>query len=115
MRGSSDGSTSARCYNPRATKRGSSYRVAVYASGERAYVTVRSKADAEALVREIHRQELAGVDVLAGIKSARTTPTTKATRFPTLRDALDEWIDGQVKMGELRESTAKNYRRRLRV
>ena len=43
------------------TKRGQSFRVAIHANGERRYVTVRSKADAEGLVREIRRQELAGV------------------------------------------------------
>src|SRR2546426_8055899 len=97
------------------TKRGESYRVAIHANGERRYVTVRSKADAEGLVREIRRQELAGVNVLEGIKRARTNTPTQSTTFPTLREALDEWIDGQVRVGDLRESTAKGYRSRLRV
>ena len=80
------------------TKRGESYRVAIHANGERRYVTVRSKADAEGLVREIRRQELAGVNVLEGIKRARTNTPTQSTTFPTLREALDEWIDGQVRV-----------------
>jgi hypothetical protein len=77
-------------------------------------VTVKSKADAESLVREVRRLELAGQNVVAAIKGARSAAPS-VTSFPTLRVALDEWIDGQVKMGDLRESTAKSYRSRLRV
>jgi integrase len=99
------------------TKRGKSYRIAVHANGERAYVTVKSEADAKALVREVKRLELNGQNVLGAIKSARSTPptTTTPTTFPALRVALDAWIDGQVRVGDLRESTAKAYRSRLRV
>ena len=67
------------------TKRGKSYRIAVHAYGERAYVTVKSEADAKALVREVKRLELNGQNVLDAIKSARSAPpttTTPTTFFP---------------------------------
>ncbi len=92
-------------------KRGQSFRVAIHHDGQRRYITVRSKADAEGLVREIRRQELAGVNVLEAVKSARTN-TPAPSSFPTVSDAVLSFIEGQVKAGEVRESTALNYRNR---
>ena len=93
------------------TKRGKSFRVAIHSYGERRYVTVRSKADAEGLVREIRRQELAGVNVLEAVKSARAA-TPAASSFHTVKTAVLDFIESQVRAGELRESTALNYRNR---
>jgi integrase len=98
------------------TKRGQSYRIAIHANGERRYITVRSKSDAEGLVREIRRQELAGVNVLEAVKSARAaTPADVPSSYPSLRDAVESFIEGQVKAGELRENTARSYRSRCRT
>jgi integrase len=94
------------------TKRGKSFRVAIHANGERRYVTVRSKSDAEGLVREIRRQELAGVNVLEAVKAARESKPAPSS-FPTVRAAVLDYINAQVRAGELRESTALNYRNRV--
>jgi integrase len=94
------------------TKRGKSFRVAIHANGERRYVTVRSKQDAEGLVREIRRQELAGVNVLEAVKAARESKAAPSN-YPTVRDAVLDYINAQVRAGDLRESTALNYRNRV--
>jgi integrase len=93
-------------------KRGGSYRVAVHSGGTRQYQTVRSLVDARALAQMIHKQELAGVNVVEAIEKARTfTPTPQ---YPVLKDALPEWIDGQVADGDLRHSTGMVYKARCR-
>jgi integrase len=97
------------------TKRGQSYRIAIHANGERRYITVRSKSDAEGLVREIRRQELAGVNVLEAVKSARAATPDVPSSYPSLKDAVESFIEGQVKAGELRENTARSYRSRCRT
>ncbi len=88
----------------------SSWRVAVHSNGRREYKTVHSLADAKALVQLIHKQELAGVNVVEAIQKARTF--TPPVTYPSLREALPAWIAGQVQAGDIRQSTAKMYRTR---
>jgi hypothetical protein len=91
-------------------KRGKrSWLVTVHAHGEREYKTVRSEADAKALVQYIHKQELAGVNVAEAMQKARATAAPAPT-FPTLREALPVWIDVQVAAREFRGSTGEVYR-----
>ncbi len=95
------------------TKRGGAYRVAVHHAGKREYKTVRSLADAKALVQQIHKMELAGVSVIESIQKARTvTPTVT---YPRLKDALPQWIAGRALSRDIRQSTSKMYRSRCRV
>src|SRR5262245_37224952 len=97
-------------------RRGKSFRIAVHSNGQRAYLTVKSEADAKALCREVKRLELNGQNVLAAIKSARaTTPAAEPSSFPTMREGVEDFINNQIKVGELREVTGKHYRSRLRV
>ena len=53
--------------------------------------------DAKALVREIRTRELAGPNVIDGIRQARTVPepSAPAATFPTLREALPTWMERQ--------------------
>jgi integrase len=95
------------------TKRDRSFRIAVHHNGQRAYVTVRSEQDAKALVREIHRRELAGENVLQAIRTARAATPNAPSQFPTLKVAVLGYIDAQVRAGDMRESTALNYRNRV--
>jgi integrase len=68
-------------------------------------------------VRWIHKQELAGVNVVEAIRKARVQqdllPITLAPQYPSLREAVPEWISRQERSGEIRPSTAKAYRSRL--
>jgi hypothetical protein len=73
-----------------------SWVVVVRWQGERETKIVHSEQDAKALVQMIHKQELAGVNVIATIRQARNqqaaAPTIEAAVFPTLREALPAWI-----------------------
>src|SRR5437870_1587438 len=94
-----------------------SWRVAVHFNGQRERRTVYSEQDARDLVRWIHKQELAGVNVVEAIRNARAqradAPTTPAPEYPRLRDALPEWVSRQERSSEIRASTAKAYKSRL--
>ena len=94
-----------------------SFVVVVRWQGEREIQIVRSKQDAEDLVRQVHKQELAGINVIETIRGARTQPTlpaqAPAVSFPTLRTALPEWLNRQVRAGEIRGGTPAAYRSRL--
>src|SRR6266699_807202 len=96
-------------------RRGKSYRIAVHANGERRYVTVKSEADAKALVREVKRLELNGVNVIEAMKSARAaTPPAAPSEYPTLKTAVLDYIASQERAGELRPTTARGYRSRCK-
>lgn len=97
-------------------KRGKrSYLVTVHFNGEREYKTVHSEQDAKALVQYIHKQELAGVNVVEAIRQARATrPEAPApTAYPSLREALSAFIAERASLGEWTGSTPENYRRAL--
>jgi integrase len=98
-------------------KRGKrSFLVTVHFDGQREYKTVRFEQDAKALVQMIHKQELAGVNVVETIRQARTSHTVEATptcEYPTLRVAMPAWIDAEARAGEIRQSTAHIYKARL--
>src|SRR5262249_37279832 len=96
-------------YRKRQNKHGCSWLVTVHVDGEREFKTVTTKGDAEALVREIHKQELAGINVIETIRSARarrTEPVASAPSHPALCEALPLWISAQETAGEIRASTA---------
>jgi len=99
-------------------KRGKrSYLVTVHWKGEREFKSVRSEADAKALVQLIHKHELAGVNVLETMRHARE-PQAEAPspiQYPTLRESLPSWLDSQARAGEIRVSTANIYHSRLVV
>jgi hypothetical protein len=95
-----------------------SFLVTVWRDGQRERRTIHgTEQDAKDLVRYIHRQELAGINVVESLRQARTfEPVTEATvQHPPLRNALPDWLDRQRLAGEIRESTARMYRDRLRV
>jgi hypothetical protein len=71
----------------------------VHQGGDRATITVKTKGDAEAMCREIRKQELAGVNVVAAIRQARAPVVPTVT--PTLEEAVSAFIESQVRAGEL--------------
>jgi len=94
-----------------------SWVVVVRWRGERELKTVHSEQDAKALVQTIHKQELAGVNVIETIRQARAqapaAPAVEPVPFPALREAVPAWIERQARAGEIRSSTAIAYRSRL--
>jgi integrase len=95
-------------------RRGKAWRVTVHWQGQRERKTVRTEADAKALVQHIHKQELAGINVVEAIRAARAAvaPVVVPT-FPTLRDGLTAWVTRLEQTGEIRASSAGCYRSRL--
>jgi integrase len=95
-------------------KRGKgSWLATVHFEKQREFKTVHSEKDAKDLVREIHKQELAGLNVVEAIRKARQAPVLPVSQWPTLRDALPVYIDQMVAKGEWTGSTPISYRRRL--
>jgi integrase len=92
--------------------------VTVHWNRERERVKVDSEQDAKDLVRHVHKLELAGTNVIEAIRHARAPqapmPAPPAPTFPRLRDALPEWLERQAQAGEIRASTERLYRARLR-
>jgi hypothetical protein len=75
---------------------------------------VHSEQDAKDLIRMVHKQELAGVNVVDSIRRARAAaPAAPAPSWPTLRAALPEYIRQMAAQGEWTGSTPINYGRRL--
>jgi hypothetical protein len=92
--------------------------VVVRWKGERKVSAVTTEQDAKALVQMIHKQELAGVNVVETIRQARShreaaPPAIESPAFPTLRTALPAWIERQARAGEIRGGTPAAYRSRL--
>ena len=99
-------------------KRGKrSWLVIVHHQGAREFKTVHSEQDARDLVRFVHKQELAGINVIDTIRQARaeraTPPPPAPSTFPRVRDALPAWIDAQERGGDIRGGTPAAYRSRL--
>lgn len=91
------------------------YIVCVHHQGETTTKTVAKEATAKALVEHIHRQELAGLNVLAAVQQARRAPPPPRapSRWPRLREALPVFIDRMAAQGDWNGSTPSAYRRRL--
>jgi integrase len=89
--------------------------VTVSSNYQRERIKVPTEQDAKDLVRYIHKAELAGQNIIESIRTARQPAPAPAppSVFPTLRVALPAWLDGQARAGEIRESTARSYRKRL--
>jgi len=92
-----------------------SWLVTVHANGQREFKVVQSKQDAKDLVAYIHKQELAGINVVETLRHARLKQDEPpaATPFPRLRDALPAWIDRLERAGDIRGGTPAAYRSRL--
>src|SRR5262245_33107656 len=96
------------------TKRGRrSWLVTAHRNGERERVTVHSKADAEQLVQDIYKRELAGENVIESIRRARdqrqAPPPPAMVAFPTLRTALPDWLHREGRAGAIRATTGDVY------
>jgi integrase len=90
------------------------YVVVVRSQGQRELVGVATEPDAKALVKEVRNRELAGVNVIDGIRQARAVVALEpAATFPTLREALPSWIERQEQAGEIRGGTPSAYNSRL--
>lgn len=94
-----------------------SWLIAVHWNGQRERRTIHGiEQDAKGVVAFIHKQELAGINVVETLRQA-SAPRESPIRveYPQLRDALPEWLSRQERAGEIRGSTAKAYRSRLRT
>jgi len=93
--------------------------VVVRSGGEREIYSVATEQDAKAIVQTVHKQELAGINVIETIRRARcereVSAATADAQFPTLRDALPAWIDKQALAGEIRGATPTAYKGRLKT
>jgi integrase len=94
-------------------RKGESYRIAIHRGGERRYVTVKTKKEAYAVVAQVRKLELTGVNVVERVEQARTM--TPANPHPLLKDALPEWIASQIATEDIRHSTARVYLDRCRT
>ena len=90
-----------------------SWLVTVHHAGRREFQTVRSEQDARDLVKLVHKQELAGINVIETVRAARETPPITPMKWPSLREALPDFIDHMAAHGEWTGSTPLTYRRRL--
>jgi integrase len=101
----------------RRTDRKNLWIVTVHHDKQRERVYVHSEQDAKDLCRHVLKQEALGVNYISTMRGAPTAPPAPATLtaqvFPTLREALPEWIDRQALTREIRASTAKIYQCRL--
>jgi integrase len=88
-------------------KRGESYRIAIHRGGGRKYVTVKTKKEADAVVAQVRKLELTGINVVERVEQARTM--TPANPHPLLKDALPAWIESQIAAGDIRHSTGRVY------
>src|SRR5215831_17038614 len=89
-----------------------SWLITVHWKGQRERKTIHgSEQDAKDLVKFIHRQEVAGVNVVAAVQQAQVAPVIR--EWPTLRDALPVFINDMTARGEWTGSTPISYRRRL--
>jgi integrase len=100
------------------TRRGDrgTWLVTVTAHRQRERIKVASEQDAKELVRYIHKAELAGQNIIDAIRTARQpvqAPPPAPTTAPRLRDTLPAWLEAQARAGEIRESTARTYGKRL--
>ena len=104
-------------YRRKDRARRKSWVVVVRWQGARELKIVHAEQDAKDLVQMIHKQELAGINVLETIRQARAqaaaAPDGEPVPFPTLRAALPAWIERQERAGEIRVSTGLAYRSRL--
>ena len=97
-------------------RRGKRFRVFIRpAAGPRISRSVRTEADAIALVRHFNRLGMAGVDLTEALRKAQLAKVAEAKSYPTIREALPAFLDEMVGIGEIRKSTAKGYKNRLAV
>jgi hypothetical protein len=101
----------------RGRKARKSWVVVVRWRGERELKIVHSEQDAKDLVQLVHKQELAGTNVIETLRRARAerdaAPAADLPTFPTLREALPAWLQRQALTGEIRGGTPKAYLGRL--
>jgi hypothetical protein len=73
---------------------------------------VSSHQDAVDLVRHFNRLGMAGVDLAQALAEARTQTHRS---YPAMREALPAFLNEQVKLRNLRESTVRAYKNRLKT
>jgi integrase len=71
---------------------------------------VATEAEARELTHHFNRLGMAGVDLARALADAKAST---ARTYPPLREVLGAFLDGQVELGNLRASTARNYKNRL--
>ncbi len=97
-------------------KRGTrSWLITVHWNSQRERKTIHgTEQDAKDLVKWIHKQELAGINVVEAIRKSQAAPAPSAAReWPMVRVALPEFIGNMEARGEWTGSTPISYRRRL--
>lgn len=91
-----------------------SWLITVHYKGQRERKTIHgTESDAKALVQLVHKEELAGSNVIETIRQARGEAPSPPPQYPRFRDALPIWVHRREHSGEIRGSTAKAYRSRL--
>jgi hypothetical protein len=92
-----------------------SWLITVHSDGQRERRTIHgTEHDARDLVRFIYKQELAGVNVVETVRTARPA-AAPAPAWPRLRDDVPAFIAYQVSVGEWTGETPISYRRSLGV
>ena len=83
--------------------------------GQRERRTIHgTEQDAKELVKYIHKQELAGVNVVEAVRAARVaTAPASSPAWPRLRDDVPAFVEYQVSVGEWTGETPISYRRTL--
>src|SRR2546425_3971477 len=93
-------------------RRGKRFRVLIRpAGGNRISRSVKTEADAIALLRHLNRLGLAGVDLAKALRKTKLARVSEATSYPPIREVLPSFLG----IGEIRRSTAKGYKNRLAV
>jgi len=89
--------------------------VEVTPNGQRERRTIHgTEQDAKELVKYIHKQELAGVNVVEAVRAARVaTAPASSPAWPRLRDDVPAFVEYQVSVGEWTGETPISYRRTL--
>jgi len=92
-----------------------SWLITVHSEGQRERRTIHgTEHDARDLVKFIHKQELAGINVVETVRTARPA-AVPAPAWPRLRDDILAFIEYQVSVGEWTGETPISYRRSLGV
>jgi site-specific recombinase XerD len=90
-----------------------SWLITVHWEGQRERRTIHgTEQDARDLVKFIHKQELAGVNVVETVRTARAA-VAPSQAWPRLRDDVPTFIEYQVSVGEWTGETPISYRRAL--
>jgi len=91
-----------------------SWLITVHYEGQRERRTIHgTEQDARDLVKFIHKQELAGINVIEAVRAAQAAAPAPVASWPRLRDDVPSFIEYQVSVGEWTGETPISYRRAL--